>query len=99
MIDLFISFEIKAILALEPEEKQGIESVDLAAFTGQDGHGLFWSEGDWVILGKTEQKLVAITNLVDRMARVGGKPVRLGGVGGVAVLPAWQGRGFGRKMM
>ena len=58
-----------------------------------------WGENDWSLLLRTENEIVCHVGLVDRTITVGGRPVRVGGVGAVATAPAWQRRGCARQLM
>ena len=53
-----------------------------------------WSVPDWRVLVWADGQVVSQLAIVERVGRVAGQPVKLGGVGGVIARPAWRGRGF-----
>jgi len=53
-----------------------------------------WSEPDWRVLVWADGQVVSQVAILERVGRVAGQPVKLGGVGGVIALPDWRGRGF-----
>ena len=53
-----------------------------------------WSAPDWRVLVWVEGRVVSQAAILERVGRVAGQPVKLGGVGGVIALPEWRGRGL-----
>jgi len=58
-----------------------------------------WSVPDWRVLVWAEGRVVSQVAILERVGRVAGQPVRLGGIGNVIALPAWRGRGFTSRAM
>jgi GNAT superfamily N-acetyltransferase len=78
-----------------------IDQVDQLAFDGlgAEENTNEWSSSDWMVLGRVEEELVTQLCLLSREIRVGDVPVVIGGVGGVATHPAWQGHGLASTLM
>ncbi|NLE45797.1 MAG: GNAT family N-acetyltransferase [Chloroflexi bacterium] len=88
-----ISIEIQPTRTLPEEVQNHIGEWMHRIFAGMDV-GIEWAGGDWSILVHVNGELVSHVNIVDRVVRVGGRDVRLGGIGNVATLETWQGRGL-----
>jgi GNAT superfamily N-acetyltransferase len=58
-----------------------------------------WAEVDWHVLVWIEAELVSHVEIIERTGMVGGRPVRLGGIGGVASTPKWRGCGLATLAM
>lgn len=56
--------------------------------------GTRWAEPDWNVLIWEDDDLASGAAIVERTATVGGRPVRLGGIGNVATKVEWRRRGF-----
>jgi predicted N-acetyltransferase YhbS len=92
--------EVHAARQLAAADRQQLEDMLNRAFAGDDfGWQLQWSENDWSLLLRTENEIVCHVGVVDRTITVGGRPLRVGGVGAVATAPAWQRRGCARQLM
>jgi len=61
---------------------------------GAEAAEYMWSDVDWHVLVWDDGEIASHVEIVDRMGTVDGRPVRLGGIGGVATATAWQGRGL-----
>jgi GNAT superfamily N-acetyltransferase len=82
---------------LTEEERRCIDDLDSQAFAGDDDDddGYQWStDHDWHILVEMDEQLASCLSIVERTCTVGGQPVRLGGIAGLATLPEWRGRGL-----
>lgn len=88
-----MKLEIRSASSLSAAERFYIEDRALKIFGAQD-QGLEWAQGDWFVLIWEGEELASQVEIVDRIALVGGKPLRLGGIGGVATWPAWRRRGL-----
>lgn len=56
--------------------------------------GTRWAEPDWNVLVWEDDDLASGAAVVERTATVGGRPVRLGGIGKIATKVEWRRRGF-----
>jgi hypothetical protein len=88
-----MNLEIKAESQLKPPERQMLERLSAEAFP-PDGDETQWSQSDWHVLVWEGEEIVSQVEIVERMAMVGGQPVRLGGIGGVSTLKAWRRHGL-----
>jgi GNAT superfamily N-acetyltransferase len=61
---------------------------------GEDANPFTWAEPDWRVLVWQSEQLVSHVDITERTAWVGERPIRLGGIGGVATLPAWRKEGL-----
>jgi aminoglycoside 2'-N-acetyltransferase I len=92
-------FEIKASRQLSPDERILQSRLSAEAFP-PDGDTTQWAEdSDWFVLVWEGQELVSNVGILERTITVGGQPVRVGGIGGVATGLAWRGRGFAGQAM
>ena len=90
--------EIRAAGSLSAAEQSYISEWAHKIFDGQD-QGLKWAKADWLALIWEGNELASQVEIVERSAKVGEQPVRLGGVGGVATGPAWRRRGLATLAM
>jgi predicted acetyltransferase len=56
--------------------------------------GIKWASADWTVMVWEDQELVSNVHIIERVAKVDRKPVRLGGIGNVATKVEWRNRGF-----
>jgi predicted N-acetyltransferase YhbS len=83
-----------------PATQEIINRLDHLAFAGETDEGINeWADSDWMVLGRVTGEIVAQLGLLKRDILVGGARLTVGGVGGVATLPAWQRRGLGSALM
>jgi len=90
--------EVKSARELSPFEKARQECVvtsSLYAFLT----GIKWAAADWTVMVWEDEDLVTNVHIVERTARVGGQPVRLGGIGNVATRVEWRKRGYARSAL
>jgi predicted N-acetyltransferase YhbS len=92
-----MKIEIKADEALTPDERAQIYDISVAAFPPDD---IEWSDhDDWHVLVWEGTEIVTHVEIVERTAMVGGRAVRLGGIGGVVTRPAWRKKGLAETAM
>jgi GNAT superfamily N-acetyltransferase len=100
---------------ISPELQNEIDAVDHLAFhfeSNEDDNdtndaGKFeirwqdirWGPLEWMALGYVGDELVTILGLLRREILVGGEPLWVVGVGGVATHPAWQKRGLSTRLL
>jgi predicted acetyltransferase len=61
--------------------------------------GTKWAPADWTVMVWEDEDLVTTVHIVERTARVGEHPVRLGGIGNVATKVEWRKRGYARSAL
>lgn len=93
-----MNIELKAEDQLTESEHLGLARLSAEAFP-PDGTGTQWAKNDWQVLVREGDEIVSHVEIIDRTATVGGKPVRLGGIGGVSTLKAWRKRGLAEAAM
>jgi GNAT superfamily N-acetyltransferase len=99
-----VEFEIvfKNLEELTASELEEMNEVDHLAFFEEDGDDDWWQ--DWAaptmrFLGKEDGRVVSTVGLIRREILVGGKPSRIGGIGGVATRPDRQKMGYAGKLL
>ena len=82
------------------EERRRIDDLEREALVGEPVDDYEWiADYAWYVLVEVDGELVSTLGMVERLATVGGRLVRLGGIGNVATLPAWRGRGLARAAL
>lgn len=97
-----VSLEVEFIRTSEvvPTVQVIIDQLDRLAFAeNADEDVTEWSGPDWMVLGRYEGEIVTQLGLLEREIQVGAGTLLVGGVGGVATLPARQRRGFSSTLM
>ena len=106
MTDLHISF--LSSIEITPELGEQIDNLDRLAFSDEDHTDEFdsiaWATNEWMALGclddgTTPNVLATQLCLLKREILVGGEPVRVAGVGGVATRPEWQRHGLASQLL
>lgn len=85
---------IRPVENISAEEYKRIDDVVARAFAGQGDDGYEWGGGQWELLVEVGGELASCLQITERLGTVGGHPVKLGGIGGVATLPEYRGRGL-----
>jgi aminoglycoside 2'-N-acetyltransferase I len=65
----------------------------------EESHDYTWSDVDWHVLLRVNGQLVSHVEIVERTGTVDGRPVKLGGIGGVVTLPEWRRRGLATAVL
>jgi nodulation protein A len=75
--------------------------LDQLAFAGEnvDEGSNEWATSEWMVIGRLDGEIVTQLGLLKREIRVGAVRIPVGGVGGVATLPAWQRRGLSTAVL
>lgn len=87
-----------------PELDRRINALDHAAFPS-DSHddpefaSIIWSSHEWMALGFVDDLLVTQFCLLTRQILVGGQPLLVAGIGGVATHPDMRRRGLASRLM
>jgi predicted acetyltransferase len=56
--------------------------------------GIKWASADWTVMVWEDEELVSNVHIIERLAQVDRKTVRLGGIGNVATKVEWRKRGY-----
>lgn len=95
-----IEIIIKPADQMTEQEDQELDELSHLAFSQEhDDEDILWSEVNWYILVKVQEVIRSQLGIIERTGLVNGKPIRLGGIGGVATTPAWQRRGLSSQAM
>jgi GNAT superfamily N-acetyltransferase len=102
-----LTITIARSVELAPEMNERIDRLDDLAFNSDSDEAeepdlfndLEWSSSDVMLLGWLDDELVSQVGILRREILVGGKPLWVGGIGGVATLPDRQGKGYAGKLM
>jgi len=83
-----------------PAEKQKeLDNLLQRVFQGEDG-GYTWAwDEKYTVTLSVDGKIVSSLGIFDRMAKVNGQPVRLGGIGGVATDPDHRRNGYAGQVL
>lgn len=93
-------FLVRPVAGLTDVERAEVRALALAVYppetvAGWPGRAVEWAPADWCVLGRdTGHVLRSYAGLLIRDATLNGRPVRVGGVGGVKTHPDARGRGF-----
>jgi GNAT superfamily N-acetyltransferase len=90
-VDTRTKVEICHTSELEPSDLERLHRW-LPNVLGTDDYK--WSDFDRRALVRVHGQVVSHVGISQRVITAGGKPVRLGGIGAVATLPSWRGKGF-----
>ena len=88
-----MKIEIKYEGQLTQPEHLLVDKLSAEVFP-PEGTALKWSKVDWHVLLWEEDVLASHIEIIERTATVGSRPVRLGGIGGVATRVQWRRRGL-----
>jgi GNAT superfamily N-acetyltransferase len=88
-----MEIEVKRTNELAESERAYIDAWLIQQFAEESGD-YEWSDVDWHVLLRVNGQLVSHVEIVERIGAVDGRPVKLGGIGGVVTLPEWRGRGL-----
>ena len=94
-----LKIEIKSDRELTTAERGQTDDCLRQAFWGLIDYHYQWSEADWHVMEYADGILVSYLAIVERLGAVNEQPVKLGGIGAVATLPEWRGRGLASVAM
>jgi len=86
-----MQIELKSNQQLSEPQRTSLERLYAEAFPPD---AIKWARTDLHVLVREDQEILSNVEIFDRHALVGGQPVHLGGIGGVATLKAWRRRGL-----
>jgi GNAT superfamily N-acetyltransferase len=95
-----MKLELRPVAELTAEEQAALRSLSLAVYPPEDaatwpGRAIEWAPAQWSVIGwNAEGAALCHVGIILREARWNGRPVRVGGIGGVKTHPASRGRGF-----
>ena len=90
--------EIRQSEALSDDDKQRLFGWGENIF-GVEAHKLSWRPKDLHFLLYSDGQMVSHAGVLKHVVSVNGKPVTVGGVGGVVTLPEAQKKGFARRLV
>jgi GNAT superfamily N-acetyltransferase len=94
-----MEIEIKSDSDITAAEREQTDDCLRQAFWGLIDYHYEWSEADWHVMMRVDGMLVSYLAIVERVGAVNERPVKLGGIGGVATVPEWRGRGLASAVM
>lgn len=94
-----VTVHIRKACELEPGEQKTVEDMVRRVFRDEPFGDMVWIEVDWKVVVYLGGVLASHVEIVDHTVSVGGQPVRVGGIGGVATLPECRGLGLASKAM
>lgn len=94
-----LEIEIRATRDLSEEERKHIGEWLWHTFGSPEAAEYEWATPDWHVLVRVDGELVSHVEVVERVGTVDGRPVKLGGIGGVVARPQWRGRGLASLAM
>lgn len=56
--------------------------------------GIQWAGPDWAVMVWEDEELVSNVHIIDRVIQVGGRAVRVGGIGNISTKVEWRKRGY-----
>lgn len=90
--------EIRQVDFLSDTEKEKLFGWGVDIF-GADNLNLRWRPKDVHFLMKVDGETVSHVGVLKHEVSVGGQPVTVGGLGGVVTIPAFQRKGYARRLM
>jgi aminoglycoside 2'-N-acetyltransferase I len=94
-----ISILVKPAHELTPTEQKPLHDLMERVFGDDPFSHMSYAKTDWNVLVFLGDVLASNVDIVERTVTVGGLPLRLGGIGGVATLPEYRGRGLASRAM
>jgi GNAT superfamily N-acetyltransferase len=86
---------VRRCAELTTAEREQVGDLLRVVFTADEpGHDWCWAIDDWDVMVWVGDRLVSRIGIVERIARVGEREVRLAGVGGVGTLPGERRHGY-----
>ena len=92
------SVEIKSVKNLSAEEQDEVYQLLTIVFEA-DISTWSWSQDDWRLLVRVDNRIVSHVAITERTCLVNGQPVKVGGVGGVGTHPEWRNQGLAALAM
>jgi RimJ/RimL family protein N-acetyltransferase len=94
-----ITIQIKPAGGLPPAEQKHLDDLLERVFHDDPYAGMAYAKMEWNVLVYMGNVLASNVEIVGRTVTVGGQPMRVGGIGGVATLPEYRGRGLATQAM
>jgi RimJ/RimL family protein N-acetyltransferase len=94
-----ITIQIKPAGGLSPAEQKQLDDLLERVFHDDPYAGMAYAKMEWNVLVYVGNVLASNVEIVERTVTVGGQPVRVGGIGGVATLPEYRGRSLATQAM
>lgn len=84
---------------LSQAQRVELDALDKLAFTEEMDFGFDWSGSEEYVVLRVDGRLAAMVGMLERTIRVGGREVKVGGVGGVATHPDHRRRGYAGRLL
>jgi RimJ/RimL family protein N-acetyltransferase len=94
-----ITVQIKPASELSPDEHKRINYLLERVFGDDPYNSLSYAKMEWNVLIYVGKVLASNVEIVQRTVTVDGQPLLVGGIGGVATLPEYRGRGLATRGM
>jgi RimJ/RimL family protein N-acetyltransferase len=94
-----ITVQIKPASKLSPDEQKRINYLLERVFGDDPYNSLSYAKMEWNVLIYVGKVLASNVEIVQRTVTVDGQPLLVGGIGGVATLPEYRGRGLATRGM
>ena len=94
-----VTIRIKAASKLTPSERKPLNTLLERVFRDDPHAGLSYATTDWNVLVYAGDVLASNVEILERTVTAGGTHMRVGGIGGVATLPEYRGRGLAGRGM
>lgn len=91
--------EIRRHMDLAPAEQKTLGNLLQRVFAGDPFGHMSYAQTDWNVLVFLGEVLASNMEIVEHTVTAGGTPVKVGGIGGVATLPEYRGRGLASQAM
>jgi GNAT superfamily N-acetyltransferase len=93
-----MSIEIRVTENFTDEQREQVFGWGTDIF-GVEAHNYRWQPKRWHVLLEADGRLVTHVGLLKHVVKVGGEPVTVGGIGGVATRGEAHGRGYATQAM
>jgi RimJ/RimL family protein N-acetyltransferase len=94
-----LTIRIRQSRVLTPDEREPLEELLRRVFRDDPFSGMSYAEMDWNVLIYLGEVLASNVEIVEHTVTVDGYPVHVGGIGSVATLPEYRGRGLATQAM
>ncbi len=97
-VNMNLTVTILSTASISSNESVKIRDLAQRVFPPQPGDWT-WATADWWVLVRVGEILVSQLEIIERVGLVNQRPIRLGGIGGVATLPEYRRQGFATLAM
>jgi aminoglycoside 2'-N-acetyltransferase I len=93
------NIEILSRYSVSQAQRDELDALDKLAFTAEMDFGFDWSGSEEYVILRVDGRLAAMVGMLERTVLVGGREVKVGGVGGVATHPDHRRRGYAGRLL